>query len=209
MLRALLLAPLLLSIVGCAELEDLLGDEAIDQGEDTGEGEGEAAEGEGEGEGEPGEGEGEGEPGEGEGEEPTTWSEPELEMLRLVNAFRAAGGDCPSGSFSSLPPLTGNDALGAAARDHSQDMADNDYFDHVSLDGRSFADRIVDAGYDAQPYGENIAAGNTDPEATFEQWRNSDGHCLNMTTRNANEIGVGFASGGSYGAYWTQVFGVR
>lgn len=204
MLRALLLAPLLLSIVGCAELEGLLDEEATDDGEDTGEGEGEAAEGEGEtaaGEGEAAEGEGE--------DEPTTWSEPELEMLRLVNAFRAAGGDCPSGSFSSQPPLTGNDALAQAARDHSQDMADNDYFDHAGLDGSSFGDRAAAAGYDAFPYGENIAAGNTDPEATFEQWRNSDGHCRNMTTTNANEIGVGFASGGSYGAYWTQVFGVR
>jgi uncharacterized protein YkwD len=187
MVRALFVCPLLLSLVGCAGA-DAADDDARRRG-------GEAREGEGE--------------GEGEGGEQTSWSEPELEMVRLVNAFRAAGGACPSGSFSSLPPLTGNDALAAAARGHSQDMADHDYFDHAGRDGSSFADRIFDAGYDAQPYGENIAAGNTDPEATFEQWHNSDGHCRNMTTTNANEIGVGFASGGSFGAYWTQNFGVR
>ncbi len=139
---------------------------------------------------------------------PQGWSADEVEMLALVNAFRTAGGSCPGGTFAPLPPLAADDALWAAARDHSEDMIARDYFAHDGPDGSSFAGRIVDAGYTGQPYGENIAAGNG-PAGTFEQWHQSDGHCRNMTTTSANEIGIGQASGGSYGSYWTQTFGRR
>lgn len=140
---------------------------------------------------------------------PSTWTAAESEMLELVNAFRARGGSCPSGPFSPVPPLVANEALGRAARAHSDDMADNDMFDHTGSDGSTFADRAFAAGYDADPRAENIAAGNTDAAGTFSQWANSDGHCRNMTSSSHTEIGVGFASGGSWGAYWTQVFGAR
>ena len=131
----------------------------------------------------------------------------EDEMLRLVNEFRQNGGNCPSGAYGPRAPLTMDPALRSAARHHSKDMADAGYFSHTSRDGRSPWQRMSDAGYDGQPSGENIAAGNQSAAATFEQWRNSDGHCRNMMTTNANEIGVGYAAGGSYGSYWTQTFG--
>jgi uncharacterized protein YkwD len=86
-------------------------------------------------------------------------------------------------------------------------MADNDYFDHTSLDGRSPWDRMAQAGYDGMPFGENIAAGSSTADGTFHQWLNSPGHCMNMMSQNANELGVGVAFGGSWGAYWTQTFG--
>lgn len=140
--------------------------------------------------------------------DPEGWSADESALLDLVNAFRAAGGACPSGTFPPLPPLSPDNALWQAARDHSEDMAAQNYFSHDGLDGSTFVSRIVDAGYGGQPYAENIAAGNG-PEGTFEQWRLSDGHCLNMTTSRANEIGIGHASGGSWGSYWTQTFGSR
>lgn len=68
---------------------------------------------------------------------------------------------------------------------------------------------MAEAGYTGQPSSENIAAGNRSAAATFEQWRNSDGHCRNMMTQSANEIGIGHAGGGSFGSYWTQTFGAR
>lgn len=140
---------------------------------------------------------------------PSGWSDFESEMLDLVNAFRTAGGACPGGTFAPVPPLAVDDALWRAARDHSEDMAAQDYFSHDGLDGSSFAGRIGEAGYTGQPFGENIAAGNGTAAATFEQWRFSDGHCFNMTTTSANEIGIGYASGGRWGSYWTQTFGRR
>ncbi len=122
----------------------------------------------------------------------------------------ASGGDCPSGHYGPRGALSANAALTTAARLHSKDMVDNDYFDHNSLDGASPWDRMYAAGYDAQAIGENIAAGNAEAEATFSQWVNSDGHCRNMMSDQATEIGIGYADGGGrYGAYWTQTFGSR
>lgn len=141
---------------------------------------------------------------------PDGWSAREQRMLELVNAMRASGGDCPSGHHDARAPLTSNPALRTAARLHSKDMVDQDYFGHDGLDGSSFVSRIYAAGYDAQAIGENIAAGNAEAEATFSQWVNSDGHCRNMMSGQATEIGIGYADGGGrWGAYWTQTFGAR
>lgn len=134
-----------------------------------------------------------------------------MRMLELVNVMRTNGGDCPSGHFGPRSPLVMNTALRTAARLHSKDMADQNYFDHNGLDGSDPWSRMADAGYDAAPVAENIAAGSASAEGAFDQWVNSDGHCVNMMSSNATEIGIGMAQGdaSTYGSYWTQTFGAR
>ena len=132
----------------------------------------------------------------------------EEEVLELVNERRAAGASCGSeGNFEPTGPLTMNANLRCAARNHSKDMADNDYFSHDSQDGRSPGERIEQAEYDYSTWGENIAAGSPDAAGTVDQWMNSDGHCANIMRDRYTEIGVGYAPGGGYGHVWTQVFG--
>lgn len=140
---------------------------------------------------------------------PVSWAAEEDALLALVNAFRAQGGACPSGTMPSVPPLAGDERLRAAARLHAQDMGEQGYFDHTSLDGRSPWDRMADAGFTGVPTAENIAAGNARVEDTFTQWKNSDGHCKNMTLPDATVIGVGYAhvDGSPFGDYWVQNFG--
>lgn len=138
------------------------------------------------------------------------WADREDEMLVLVNEMRQNGGDCPSRYFGPRATLVMNAQLQTAARLHSKDMADNDYFSHDSRNGDSPWDRIDAAGYTAQGVGENIAAGNASAEETFSQWVNSNGHCVNMMSSNATEIGIGYANGSAaFGHYWTQTFGQR
>lgn len=138
------------------------------------------------------------------------WAGLEDQMLVLVNEMRRNGGDCPSGHYGPRPELVMNSTLRTAARLHSKDMADNNYFDHNSRNGDSPWDRMGAAGYDAQPVGENIAAGGATAASTFQQWVNSDGHCRNMMSQNSNEIGIGYANGpAQYVHYWTQTFGAR
>ncbi|MEW6077228.1 MAG: CAP domain-containing protein [Thermodesulfobacteriota bacterium] len=48
-----------------------------------------------------------------------------------------------------LPPLTVNLDLQEAAESHAEDMMENGYFSHKSQDGRTFEDRIREAGYEA------------------------------------------------------------
>jgi uncharacterized protein YkwD len=132
-------------------------------------------------------------------------------LLVMVNELRAAGTTCGGSPKAAVGPLVMNAELRQAARLHSQDMGDNNYFNHTGLDGSSFSQRARAAGYDASPGGENIAAGNGTAQATFQQWHNSPGHCENMMRDRFNEIGVGHAqsAGSQYGHYWTQVFGRR
>ena len=118
------------------------------------------------------------------------------EVFRLVNVERASAG---------LPPYAWDAHLAIAAQRHAEDMSANDYFSHESLDGRSFADRAGEAGYDASPRGENIAQGYGTPDAVMAGWMASDGHRANILATGSTEIGVGLTED----RYWVQVFGAR
>jgi hypothetical protein len=124
----------------------------------------------------------------------------ESEVIELVNAEREAQG---------LHPLVYDDRLAAAARDHSEDLGVQDYFSHTSLDGRTVGDRLVEAGYYYNTYGENIAAGQPTPEVVMNSWMASSGHRANILNPNFCDIGVGYVyvPGSTYGHYWTQDFG--
>lgn len=123
----------------------------------------------------------------------------ELRVLAMVNEERS--------KVNGLSPLASDDRLTAAARGHSQDMSDQDYFSHTSLDGRSPADRITEAGYDPNGiWGENIAYGYTTPELVMNAWMTSSGHRANILSDRFCDLGVGYAAAGHY---WTQDFGRR
>ncbi len=55
-----------------------------------------------------------------------------------------------------LPPLTFNLQLYTAARAHAEDMFKEEYYGHDSPDGRTYEDRIREAGYDPLASGESI-----------------------------------------------------
>ena len=128
----------------------------------------------------------------------------------LVNQRRTAGAICGSTTYPAVAPLTLNLQLREAARGHSQDMATNNYFSHTSQDGRTFDQRIWQAGYTGgYPLGENIAAGQSSAAAVVDGWMLSTGHCQNIMNGSFHVIGIGYAFNPSsnYGHYWTQSFG--
>jgi uncharacterized protein YkwD len=148
----------------------------------------------------------------GSGAWPSLWAQYEAEVLLEVNARRAEGATCGSTSYGSAPPLTMNAEMRTAARLHSEDMGAQDYFSHTSLDGRSFLDRMLQAGWSGScPCGENIAAGYSSPTSVVNGWMNSPGHCANIMNPSYSVTGIGYAydNSGSYGAYWTQNFGAN
>jgi uncharacterized protein YkwD len=128
----------------------------------------------------------------------------ELEVIRLVNQERVSRG---------LHPLRLNTNLRDSARDHNQDMIDNDFFDHEGSDGSLPWDRACDHGY--TPYGsscyvgENIAGGYSTPAAVFNAWMSSQGHRDNMLNSEYREIGVGHTTGGAFSHYWTMDLGAQ
>lgn len=120
------------------------------------------------------------------------------QLVALVNIERGRAG---------CGPVSADAALQSAAQGHSDDMAANNYFSHTSPDGSTFADRIRAAGYRGGAIAENIAAGQTSAKAVMDAWMASPGHRANILSCTFRDIGVGYATGGSYGTYWTQTFG--
>ena len=127
---------------------------------------------------------------------PSAW---EREVVALYNQERADAG---------LSPLVMDVRLFQSARGHSEDMATNNYFSHVSLDGTTFDERIVAAGYPS-PRSENIAAGYSSPASVVAAWMGSSGHRANILDSTAKHVGIGYAyqSGSTYRHYWTANMG--
>jgi uncharacterized protein YkwD len=95
-----------------------------------------------------------------------------------------------------------NDHLQRAARLHSHDMFERDYFSHTNPDGEGPKERMDRAGYEGRTWGENIAGGSSTPEAVMAIWMGSAGHCANIMRTSFEEIGVGV-----YERRWTLKFG--
>ena len=120
------------------------------------------------------------------------------EVVNLVNNERRKAG---------LSPLRIHSRLNAAAQAHSNDMARNNFMSHTGSDGSSPFDRMKRYGYNYRRAAENVAAGQSSPQAVMRSWMNSSGHRKNILNGSLRDIGVGYARGGRYGTYWTQNFG--
>ncbi len=103
-----------------------------------------------------------------------------------------------------LGALRHNRILAVAAERHARDMAARHYFSHDSLDGRSFLDRIKQAGYVTGrerrwTVGENLAWANGDraaPARIVSAWMDSPGHRANILSGTYREVGFGLAAAG-------------
>jgi hypothetical protein len=132
------------------------------------------------------------------------------EVIGLVNQERTAQG---------LPPLKENPELNAAAKAHSQAMAEENFFNHTNPGTDSTpGDRVAAAGYEWSFVAENIGQGYSTPDEVVEGWMDSSGHRANILSTDAREIGVGYAYDADDDVlcgdlpcehYWTQDFGAR
>lgn len=87
--------------------------------------------------------------------------------------------------------LSRNSLLDAAAEQKLKDMAQQQYFEHVSPQGKGPADLAKDVKYEYLAIGENLALGNfTDDSALVQAWMNSPGHRANILSEKYTEIGV-------------------
>ncbi len=119
--------------------------------------------------------------------------------FHLTNAFRV---------YHGLNTLTWSGTAATAARLHSQDMADQNYFSHTSLDGRTPSERMAAQGIQWFFCGENIAAGYPSGFSVYNGWVNSSGHRTNMLQSYYTYLGVGggYSASSTYGIYFTQDF---
>jgi uncharacterized protein YkwD len=116
------------------------------------------------------------------------------QVVQLVNDERAKAGCGAVGNESHLA---------TAAAGHSSDMSERDYFSHNTPEGKTFDQRIRDAGY-SKPGAENIAKGATSAAQVMDMWMNSSGHRANILNCSLTQLGVGVTTDGWL---WTQDFG--
>ena len=108
-------------------------------------------------------------------------------VLTDINAFRTQ---------HKLAPLRLSASLTTAAREHSQQMAQQGYFAHESADGSAFWKRIK-RFYTSSPWhywsvGENLlwSSPDVDAQGALQLWLNSPEHRANLLTPGWREIGV-------------------
>lgn len=128
------------------------------------------------------------------------------EVLSRVNHIRAAGAICGSVSYPPSTPLRWDARLQQAANQHSQDMANNNFFDHKSpTNGSTLTDRMQAAGYKYRSAGENISAGQATAEKAIAAWLASPAHCVTLMKSDFVDLGVSCRTNASayYKTYWT------
>ncbi len=97
---------------------------------------------------------------------------------------------------ASVPALTANAKLAAAAEAKLHDMFAKQYFEHIGPDGNGPAHWVEDAGYAYIAVGENLALGNfAGDKALVDAWMASPGHRANLLNKNFAEIGIAVGQG--------------
>ena len=128
----------------------------------------------------------------------------ERRAFDLINAVRRERGQ---------KPLVWDGALTNMARFHSENMARQNFFNHVDKDGLSTAGRADALGVQGwRALGENIAynQGYDDPVAfAVERWMRSDKHRDNILNSQFTHAGLGVARAADGRVFFTQVFVTR
>lgn len=133
-------------------------------------------------------------------DEPVNASDLKDAILRLVNRERGLAG---------VGPVVRNDTLEDAADQYACEMISQNFFDHVNpVTGSTLASRTEAFDYSYRVVGENLAAGQLTPEQVIRDWMDSPDHRRNILDARFTELGVGVRSGGTYGMYWVQEFGL-
>jgi len=121
----------------------------------------------------------------------------EYQLFDLTNAARVTHG---------LSVLSWDEAVRETARDHSKDMADNNYFSHTNLNGQSPFDRMTEDNITYRMAGENLATGQISSIFAHEGLMNSLGHRENILQSDFEGLGVGVAFSTDSRPYYTENF---
>jgi len=125
----------------------------------------------------------------------------------LVNKIRRNGKQCGKRFFDPVEEVNWSNAIQRATTEHSQSMANNNYFSHTGDDGSTAGERLYESAYNWVSYGENVAAGTRSVKQTIENWLMSPAHCENIMNPDFTEMALSCAvnNDSDYTLYWTQI----
>jgi len=127
------------------------------------------------------------------------------DFITLVNAARATGAVCGNVTRDPGKPLVWSSQLAQASKIHSDEMAIENYFAHVSAKTGTLRERIRSTGYEYKEAGENLAGGHTTIAMAVADWVKSPSHCANLLNADFKEMGAACrrSSSSYYKIYWT------
>ncbi len=129
---------------------------------------------------------------------PQDTAEIQFKTLDSVNAVRQA---------RSLPPMTLNAQLNAAAATHSRDMALQNRPWHFGSDGSSPLLRVQRVGYSGRFLGEAISESNDTELETLSAWMDEPATRQVIMDPAANEMGLAWYQEPTGKIWWTLVTG--
>lgn len=121
----------------------------------------------------------------------------EEQLFDLTNSTRAKFG---------LPTLEWSQVAADNAYNHSQDMADNQFFDHVNLEGQTPFDRMSEDGIAFTIAAENLAFGQKSSIYAHQGLMNSEGHRVNILQPDVTLLGTGVTFDVENQPYYTEIF---
>lgn len=116
----------------------------------------------------------------------------ERQIFELTNVYR---------SRHSIPTLEEDEALSLVAREHSEDMAMQNYFSNQSSASGNLENRLEDAQISYDSAAENIASNYYDSAEVVHSLFNSIEHRKVLLKEDFTHLGVG-----TFGKYYTQNF---
>lgn len=122
----------------------------------------------------------------------TAWLSPNFystESEKIVNLTNELRDDL------HINRLIKNEKLKQASRDKLNDVFINQYFDHISKNGRDLDYWLSDNEYDYSLAGENIAMGYKGADSIFNAWKRSEYHYNNLVNPSFTNIGVAVSDG--------------
>lgn len=117
------------------------------------------------------------------------------EVLNLVNKYRVQNG------LSELVYDAGAECAATIRAKETEQL-----FSHTRPDGSRCFTALDECDVKYSGAGENIAMGQSSPEAVMNDWMNSQGHRENILNPNFKKLGVGVHKGSDGRYYWAQMF---
>lgn len=119
-------------------------------------------------------------------------------VFELTNAYRAANGKST---------LTWQSGLAKASQLHAEDMAINNYLNHIGLNGSTFESRAKNQGVTASA--ECITSSYANPFYAFDSWVSEPTDNTNLLRSYGGAVGVGWAYNGAGSYKWLGVIMFR
>jgi uncharacterized protein YkwD len=130
------------------------------------------------------------------------------QAVEQLNALRRQAAPCAAAG-AAMQRLSWESRLAASATEQARNIALQDRLSHVDSNNRGLGARLRSVGYAAAGAGENLAAGQSAIDDTFQAWLASPSHCANLMQPEYRDVGLACVQrrGSRYHRFWVAHFG--